>query len=130
VDARPSLTVVLVEDDPALLSALSFAFDIEGYAVRAFPTAGAALAADLSDAACLVVDYGLPDLSGLDLLHRLRADGCMAPALLITSNPPAAVVSLAALMGVSVIEKPLLSDDLVDSVRKLAPPPGSKFPEA
>ena len=119
----PRPCIVLVEDDRALLGALTFALELEGYEVRAFETAEAALAGDL-DAACLVVDFRLPDANGLELLRQVRSNGAQTPAILITSLPEAPVKLIAASLGVHIIEKPLLSDDLVDAVLKLAPIPG------
>ena len=112
--------VVLVEDDIALRGALSFALDTEGYEVRGFDTAEAALAANFS-AACLIIDYRLPAATGLTLLEHFRARGGKTPAILITSHPPTFVTHYAELLGAVVIEKPLLSDDLVEAVRRLAP---------
>ena len=112
--------IVLIEDDVALLSALSFALEVEGYAVDAFGSAESALAGDLSEAGCFVVDYVLPHLNGLDLLRRLRARGSRVPAVLITSHPNARMKQEAAALATLVVEKPLLSDDLVETVRRLA----------
>lgn len=114
--------VVLVEDDHALLGALSFALDTEGYEVQGFDTAEAALADNFS-AACLIIDYRLPVATGLDLLERFRARGGKTPAILITSQPTQFITHYAALLGAELIEKPLLSDDLVEAVRRLAPIP-------
>jgi FixJ family two-component response regulator len=128
VDARSPAQdkrVVLIEDDAALLAALTFAFEVDGYEVEAFATGEAALASDLANAACLVVDYWLTDSNGLDLLEQLRADGGRAPAILITSPPTAIVRDRADSMGVAVIEKPLLSDELVDAVRRMTRRPAS-----
>jgi FixJ family two-component response regulator len=120
VDVRsPSPSVVFIEDDPDLLCALTFAFEIEGYDVKAFCSADPALADDLAGAACLVIDYVLPDASGLDILKGLRRDGWEGPAVLITSHPQTRVKEFAASLGAVVIEKPLLSDELVDAVGKL-----------
>ena len=110
--------VILVEDDAALLSALTFAFEVEGIETAAYASAEAALADDLMDAACLVIDYGLPGANGLDLLRRLRGQGCQARAILITSHPNASALERAASLGAAVVEKPLLSDDLVEAVRR------------
>ena len=117
----PGPSIVFVEDDPALRSALSFAFEVEGYATRSFASAETARAGDLAAADCLVLDYSLPDGNGLELLRWLRSRGGRVPAILITSHPTACVRTLAALLGAVVIEKPLLSDELADAVRRSAP---------
>ena len=116
----PSPTIVVVEDDSALLNALTFALETEGFLPQAFRT-GAAMAAwpELAAAACLIIDQNLPDEPGLDLLARLRAGGVRAPAVVITTNPPPALRAQATRLNVPVIEKPLLGDQLFACVRRL-----------
>lgn len=116
----PLRTIVVVEDDSALLNALTFALETEGFRAQAFRT-GAAMAAwpELAAAACLIIDQNLPDESGLDVLVRLRAEGITAPAVMITTNPPLALRAQAASLNVPVIEKPLLGDQLFACVRRL-----------
>ena len=114
--------VVLVDDDPAVRAALAFALEIDGFAVQTFADAEAALDTDMGGASCLVLDYRLPGQNGLDLLERLRAGGADTPAVLITSQPKIAVRQRAAALGARLVEKPLLNDDLVEAVRRMARP--------
>jgi len=117
--SRP--TVVVVEDDRAVLNALAFALDAEGFHVRVFETANCAWSADgLNDADCMVVDQMLPDQPGLDLLSRLRQRGVTTPAVLITTNPTMRLRAQAAGLNVPVVEKPLLGDQLFDQIRSLS----------
>ncbi len=110
--------LVLVEDDSALLSALSFAFEIEGYEVSVFRDAEGLLAEpELPKADCLVVDQILPGMTGLELLVRLRQQGVQSPAILI-STPTVRTVALAQAVGVPLVAKPLISNALVDEVRR------------
>lgn len=110
--------VVLVEDDPAVLGALTFAFETDGYDVEPFSDPQGVLErAPLGAGVCMIIDEKLPRLSGLDLLAQLRARGVTAPALLITTNPSQHVRRRAAAAGVAIIEKPLLGDVLRDKVR-------------
>lgn len=114
----PRPGVILVDDDPAVAHALEFAFGLEGFDVRAYRDGESLLQAGVRpDAGCLVVDYALPGMDGLDLLERLRAADVTLPAILITTNPRAALRLRAAAAGVPIVEKPLLSDALLDSVR-------------
>jgi FixJ family two-component response regulator len=112
--------LVLVDDDPALLHALSFAFETEGYDVRAFADAEALLADPNQPHAslCLVLDHKLPGMSGLALLAALRARNVGAPAILITSNPTQALRREARNAGVEIVEKPLLDGVLASKVRE------------
>ncbi|MGZ3272530.1 MAG: response regulator [Caulobacteraceae bacterium] len=112
--------VLVVDDDPALLGALEFALEAEGYRVRGCADAKSALQEAMIDhLACLVVDYKLPDIDGMDLGSRLREAGVTAPMILITTNPDARCRARAARDGAVIVEKPLLGDRLVRQIRAL-----------
>lgn len=114
--ARP--TVILVDDDPAVAHAVQFSFDLEGLEVRGYRDAESLLAqSNLPEHGCLVVDQNLPGMSGLTLLEHLRADGVRLPAILITTNPRAALRERAAAGRIPIVEKPLLTDALLTTVR-------------
>ena len=115
--SRPA--VILVDDDPAVTHAMQFSFDLEGLDVRSFLDGESLLAADdLPRKGCLILDHNLPGMDGLALLERLRAAGVGLPAILITTNPRAALRDRAAAAGVPIVEKPLLTDALLTTVRK------------
>lgn len=115
--ARPE--IILVDDDAALTNALKFSLELEGFGVRIFTDAESVLAMDPApDSGCLILDYGLPGIDGLELLDRLRASGVSLPAILITSNPRIALRIRAQAAEVPIVEKPLLTDALLDSVRR------------
>lgn len=116
--ANPRPVVLLVDDDPAVTHAVQFSFDLEGLDVRSYRDAESLLAAgDLPEGGCLILDYHLPGVDGLDLLDRLRAKGVRMPAVLITTNPRPLLRARAATAGVPIIEKPLLTDALLTAVR-------------
>jgi hypothetical protein len=50
-------------------------------------------------------------------LERLRGEGHEAPAILMTTNPKQATKARAAVMGVRILEKPILGDDLATAIR-------------
>jgi two-component system response regulator FixJ len=112
--ARP--VVVVVDDDLAVRNSLAFSLQTEGIAVRAYVGADELLR-DVPDAACFVIDYKLPGMNGLELLAELRRRAVRAPAILITTNPSAAVRERAAADGTALIEKPLLGDALFREIR-------------
>lgn len=117
--------LALVDDDPAVRHALTFAFDIAGLRVAAFADAEAALAApDSGDWHCLIIDQKLPGMSGLDLLGALRTRGFSAPSILITSNPGPELRRRAQAAGVDIVEKPLLDEELSRRVLRLIALPG------
>jgi two-component system, LuxR family, response regulator FixJ len=119
--SAPARSVVLViDDDPAVRNSLKFALEVEGFSVRVYPTGAALLDSDdIPKSGCLVTDYNLPGMNGLDLLQLLRERDVKLPAILITSHPTAAIRSRATLAGVRLIEKPLLNDTLFQCIRSM-----------
>ncbi len=112
--------LAIVDDDPAVRHALTFAFDTAGLKVASFADAETALAApDRHTWSCVIVDQKLPGMSGLELLSLLRSEGCSAPTILITSNPSPELRERARAAGVDIVEKPLLDDELSRKVREL-----------
>lgn len=125
---QAAATLILVDDDAAVLSSLKFAFQVEGFEVRAYPDAESLLeVADFPDSGCMVLDYRLPGLDGLELFTRIRELGVMLPAVLITT-PTASVRARAAAVGVTLVEKPLLTSTLLDTVRRILAPSAQNNP--
>lgn len=111
-------TVVLVDDDAALLASMRFVLELEGLTVETLDSAEALLNHPLPHhPACLVLDQHFDGLSGLDALRRLRERGVSLPALLITSRAPPRMRTEAASLGAVVVEKPLLGDALLSEIR-------------
>ncbi len=109
--------VFVVDDDPAVLHSLKFALELEGYSVSVYHDAAEVLAqADFPERGCLIVDYKLPGMNGLDVLAELRARGTTTPAVLITSKPDEMLAHRAAAADVSIVEKPLLGDTLNQAI--------------
>ncbi|MBB3889658.1 FixJ family two-component response regulator [Phenylobacterium haematophilum] len=123
---RPA-PLLLVDDDPAVRTALKFALEIDGYEVETFPDAESLAACPrLPAEGCLVVDLQLPGMDGLELVEVLRRRAVRLPALLITTHPNAQVRSRAKAAGVDIVEKPLLAETLGEAINRAltAPPPG------
>jgi two-component system response regulator FixJ len=110
-------TIIVVENDASVRHSLRFALAVEGFEVRTFARGDEMLGmTELPDRGCLVVDYNLPDMTGLDLLTQLRTRHVALPAILITTNPSINVRRRAEEAGVPMIEKPLLGDNLISGI--------------
>lgn len=110
--------VVVVDDDPAVLGALKFALELEGFAVAAYRRGSELLAQKrLPQEGCLIVDFKLPDMDGLSLIASLRSRSVRLPAILITSHPSSSLRERAAAASTPIIEKPLLGNALLDAIR-------------
>ncbi len=104
-------SILIVEDDVSLLGALVFALEAEGFAVHAYGHGAPLLSAPI-DADCMVVDMRLPDTDGLTLISRLRERGHWMPAILTTTNPDDRTRRAAEALGVRIVEKPLITEEL------------------
>ena len=113
-------TVLVVDDDAAVRSALKFVLEIEGFRVRLYPDGQALLDdGDRPVLGCLVVDYLMPDMNGLELVERLRAEDVTLPVVLICSRLSGWLRSRAMQAGVSaVLEKPLSDSALIECIRR------------
>jgi two-component system, LuxR family, response regulator FixJ len=114
----PVPVLLVVDDDAAVLNSLKFHLEIEGFEVRPYASAEALLnEPDLPSSGCLLIDYRMPEMTGLELLAKLRSNGVALPAILITGHPGLAVRQNAAQAGVAIIEKPLLGNGLTETIR-------------
>lgn len=124
-ETAPAALVVLVDDDDALRNALKFSLEVEGYGVMECRTGEQLVDLDLpTEAACLVIDYKLETLNGLDALEQLRRRGVDLPAILITSYANPMLRNRARRARADVVEKPLLGDGLLARIHQLLPLPG------
>jgi two-component system, LuxR family, response regulator FixJ len=117
-ETTPRGVVVIVDDDPAVCNALKFSLEIEGFVVRLYE-GGAELLnrCALADCCCLVVDEKMPGIGGIELIVKLRQLNFAAPTILMTSAPNTALARRAATINVPIVEKPLLTDALLDLIR-------------
>ncbi len=122
--------VLVVDDDAAVRAALKFALEVEGFRVRLYDSPEAMLDdLELPERACLVVDYRMPRIDGIELVTRLRARGVALPAILISARVNKQLHRLAERIGLAdVLEKPLSGAALVDSIRSALGPPAYRPP--
>jgi CheY-like chemotaxis protein len=81
------LTVAIVDDDPAILAALSRALKMENYKVELHGDGTSALRAFQTSAPdAIVLDLQLPDVDGLEICRRLRRAGDNVPILMLTAR--------------------------------------------
>ena len=79
--------ILVVDDEPSIVDAVSTALRYEGFDVREAGTGRAALSAAQEAAPDLIVlDVMLPDLDGFEVCRRLRADGVRIPVLFLTAR--------------------------------------------
>ena len=109
--------VFVVDDDFAVRRSIKFSLELEGFEVRAFCSAQELLIEEsIPSCGCLVVDYHLPGMNGLELVARLRERNIALPAVLITS-PDDNLRRRAAASGISMVDKPMLGGPLLSAIR-------------
>ena len=128
VSLSPSKSMIyVVDDDYDVRTSLRFLLETEGFDVRTFRSGVALLGSSTRNRAdCLVVDYKMAELDGLELAYRLRRLQVSTPIILITGYPDASISAKASSAGVhQVLLKPNLEDSLIDCVRKAIDTPGA-----
>ena len=114
-------TVAIVDDDHAVRDSLGFLLEVIGYTVELFASAAEFLQANVRDFACLILDHHMPNMTGLELAGRLRADGALIPILLITGSPSPTIIARAAGLCIKVIDKPPSDEALIDFINAARP---------
>jgi FixJ family two-component response regulator len=111
--------ILVVDDDSAVRQALRFALETEGMRVQLYDGPAAILAADdLPAKGCLVVDYSMPVMNGIELVEALHRRSVGLPVILIASRVSNDMRARAARSGIrQVLEKPLIDGALVDTIR-------------
>lgn len=111
--------VLVVDDDAGVRDSLKFTLEVEGFEVRTYSSAQELLnEKDLPAYSCLVTDYHMPAMTGLELVDQLRDRRMSIPTILITSLPNENLRNRAAAGGVSLIEKPVFGGRLLDALRE------------
>jgi DNA-binding response OmpR family regulator len=115
--------ILVVEDNDRLAASLVQGLGEEGLAVERVATGGDALVRLAAEGAVdlVVLDLGLPDLDGTEVLARLRAAGGRCPVLVLTARD--AVASRVAALDAGADDyliKPFAFDELVARLRALA----------
>lgn len=106
--------VAIVDDDAAVRDSLELLLEIVGLKSEGFASGAAFLKADLQHIACLVLDYHMPGMTGLELVEHLRVRGVTIPTLLVTGMPDPKIVVRAAELGIArVVEKPSKEDEIL-----------------
>lgn len=118
VDVANTSTVFLIDDDEDVRTSLSRALLKRGFQVQTFSDALQFLAAyDPSEPGCLVLDYGLPQMDGLELQQTLSDRQISIPIIFISGHG-GVPQSVQAMKGgaVDFLEKPFRQNVLVDCI--------------
>jgi FixJ family two-component response regulator len=113
-------TIFVVDDDPGTLRGVKRLLREHGYDSVLFQSAEAFRNhGDFDQALCIVLDINLKDASGIEVRHRLKADGISVPVIYITGNDNDAVRMAAMESGcIAFLTKPFSAKALIDPIEK------------
>jgi two-component system, LuxR family, response regulator FixJ len=111
--------VHVIDDDEAVRDVLAFQLGSAGIEVRTYDSAAGFLKiVPTVRAGCIITDVRMPDLSGIDLLRRLRELQVAVPVIVITAHGDIPLAVEAMRIGaVDFLEKPFADEVLLASVR-------------
>lgn len=111
-----SHTVSIIDDDPAVLDALTMLMQSHGLTVACYESAQAFLKADAKPG-CVVSDVRMPEMTGIELLRNMKQEGDDRPVILITGHGDIEMAVQAIKLGArEFIEKPFDNAKLLDCV--------------
>lgn len=115
-------TVHVVDDEEVVRKSLAFLLAMSGFTVRIHESATGFLAvAPTIRNSCLITDLRMPDMSGVELLRRLKSADLRIPSIVITGHGdvPMAVEAMKA-GALDFIEKPFEDEQLIEAVKRAA----------
>jgi FixJ family two-component response regulator len=111
--------VAIVDDDEAVGNAIEILLRSTGLFAQAFSSGEEFLRSpELSRTGCLVVDFDMPRMTGLDLHNNLSRSGKAIPTILITAYPSDDIRARAFQVGViCYLPKPFDESDLLNCIQ-------------
>lgn len=116
---QPEPIIYVIDDDDAVRESLEFLLKTAGIAVRGFDSAKAFLEVlPQLRSGCIVTDVRMPDVTGIDLLRKVKEMKIDLPVIVITGHGDISLAVEAMKIGaVDFLEKPFDDDQLLASVR-------------
>jgi len=119
VSTNSNALISIVDDDESVREAVEGLIESLGFRVEAFSSAMDFLASPtVAETSCMIADFHMPRMSGLELYQHLAAQGRDIPTILITAYPDGDVRDRALAEGVvSYLTKPFDDDALIECIR-------------
>lgn len=113
-----SLKILVVDDEPPIRKLLRMGLTSQGYEVIEAPSGKVAIELLAKKPALVILDLGLPDIDGLELLRRIRDHGDNLPIVVLSSRGDEAVKVTALDLGADdFVTKPFGMDELFARMR-------------
>ena len=111
------LPIAFVEDDPSFSRAVARFLRVSGYEVQTFASAEEFLDSPPESYGCLIFDFQLPGISGLDLFHQLTASAPDRTAIFISAQDEDDVrEKVSRIPGCAFLRKPFVAAELLEAV--------------
>jgi Response regulators consisting of a CheY-like receiver domain and a winged-helix DNA-binding domain len=116
--SAPALRVLIVDDEPPIRKLLRMGLGTQGYDVLDAPNGKTALELMASKPDLVILDLGLPDMQGLELLRLMRAQNEGVPIVVLSSRgDEAAKVAALDLGADDYVTKPFGMEELLARIR-------------
>jgi FixJ family two-component response regulator len=117
-DERLSILVAVVEDEESFRESLEGLLQVVGHEVLTYLSGEEFLQSGrLADVDCLITDFGLPGMDGIDLLRAAHAVRPDLPVIMITARTETSILSRALAAGAHrAFTKPVNSAELLKAV--------------
>jgi two-component system, LuxR family, response regulator FixJ len=124
--------VHVIDDDEAVRQSLAFLLKTAGLAVATYDSAAAFLRQlPQVKAGCVVTDVRMPEISGIDLLHRLKEMQARLPVIVITGHGDVPLAVEAMKSGaMEFLEKPFDDETLLNAVKSALQQQGAEVKRA
>ena len=117
MNAAP-VRVLIVDDEPPIRKLLRMGLTAQGYHVLEAPDGATALDLIAEKPDLVILDLGLPDMEGLDLLRSIRAQNERVPIVVLSSRGDEAAKVQALDIGADdYVTKPFGTDELLARMR-------------
>ncbi|NQY15234.1 MAG: response regulator [Henriciella sp.] len=119
--AAPASRLILVEDDENVRRSMTMLLRARGFRIDAFRNGTELLMMNGQHGGdCLLIDYKMPRIDGLELMRRTREINDRTPAIMITGFYSDSLQERALQVGYSrVVEKPSTPAILEDTIRQM-----------
>ncbi|MDX8448724.1 response regulator transcription factor [Mesorhizobium captivum] len=116
---NPNVSILVVDDEPPIRKLLRVGLGSQGYTVSEAPNAKAAIELiEMQPPDLILLDLGLPGMSGLELLGKWRNDGLDIPVVILSSRTDEAGIVQALELGADdYVTKPFGMNELVARIR-------------
>jgi FixJ family two-component response regulator len=119
-DPNSAPVIYVIDDDEAVLQSLLALLESHGLTTRGFTKASDFLGQlDTSSHGCIITDWRMPEMSGMELLEELKKRGMPLPVIVLTAfaDVPMAVAAMRT-GAVTVLQKPCPDAELLAAIHQ------------